>query len=71
MLAQVSRTDTKDLRNTSAGIKRFSTMGLNTRVRTSGSGAGEGESKVGLLVGRVDGEKMDTVEEGKEYGNLD
>ncbi|KAM0797048.1 hypothetical protein BDR22DRAFT_489214 [Usnea florida] len=36
VLAQVSRTDTKDLRHTSAGIKRFSTMALNTRVRASG-----------------------------------
>ena len=71
VLAHVSRTDTRDLRNTSAGIKRFSTMGLNTRVRTSGSGAGGGEEKVELLIGGEDEEKMGGVEEGKEYGNVD
>ncbi|CAD6590448.1 MAG: hypothetical protein ASARMPREDX12_004370 [Alectoria sarmentosa] len=69
VLAQVSTTDTKDLRNTSAGIKRFSTMALNTRVRTSGSGAGE--EKVELLIGGAEGEKMGGVEEGEEYGNVD
>ncbi len=71
MLAHVSRTDTRDLRNTSAGIKRLSTMALNTRVRTSGSGAGGGEEKVELLIGGEDGEKMGGVEEGREYGNVD
>lgn len=71
VLAHVSRTDTRDLRNTSAGIKRFSTMALNTRVRTSGSRAGGGEEKVELLIGGEDGEKMGGVEEGKEYGNVD
>ena len=71
LLAQVSRTDTKDLRHTSAGIKRFSTMALNTRVRASGSGAGGGKGKVELLIGGQDGEKMELVEEGKEYGNVD
>ena len=71
VLAQVSTTDTKDLRNTSAGIKRFSTMALNTRVRTSGSGVGGSEEKVALLIGGTEGEKMGGVEEGEEYGNVD
>ena len=71
VLAQVSRTDTKDLRHTSAGIKQFSTMALNTRIRASGSGAGGGEGKVELLIGGKDGEKMEAVEEEKEYGNVD
>lgn len=46
VLAQVSRTDTKDLKNTSEGIKRVPTMASNTRVRTSGSGAGGGRERV-------------------------
>lgn len=71
VLAQVSRTDTKDLRNTSAGIKRFSTMARNTRVKTSGPGAGGGEEKVELLIGGEEREKMGKVEEGEEYGNED
>ena len=71
VLAHVSRTDTRNLRNTSAGIKRFSTMALNIRVRTSGSGAGGGEEKVELLIGGEDEERMGGVEEGKEYGNVD
>lgn len=70
VLAQVSRTDTKDLRNTSAGIKRLSTMGLNTRVRTLGSGAGGAET-VELLIGGEESEKMGGVQEEKEYGNVD
>lgn len=71
VLAQVSRTDTTDLRNTGAGIKRFSTMALNARVRASGSGAGGKEKKVELLIGGVEEGKMGGVEEGAEYGNVD
>ena len=71
VLAQVSRTDTKDLRHTSAGIKQLSTMALNTRIRASRSGVGGGEGNVELLIGGQDGDKMETVEEGKKYGNMD
>ena len=58
MLAQVSRTDKKDLKNTSEGVKRSPTMVSNMRVRTLGSGAGGGEEKVELLVGGEQGDKM-------------
>ena len=71
MLAQVSRTDTKDLKNTSEGIKRVPTMASNTRVRTSGSGAGGGEEKVELLVGGEQGDKMGWVEEENGYKTVD
>lgn len=70
VLAQVSRTDARDLRNTSAGIKRFSTMALNARVRASGVGAGGGaEEKVELLIGGDECKGMGEVEAEKEYGN--
>ena len=71
VLAQVSRSDTKDLTNTSAGIKRFLKMTLNTRVRVSGYGAVGGEEKVELLIGGEEGTKMERVKEGREYGNAD
>ena len=42
-LAQISRTETKDLLNTGGGISRFSTMALNTRIRSSPAGPGDTE----------------------------
>ena len=73
MLAQTSKVSDKDLSNTCAGIKRFRTMSLNTRIRTVGSGVElvgvEDHEELQLLIGAAKGEaQMHMVEPKAEYG---
>ena len=68
-LARVSKTDTRGLKNVSAGIRRFKTMGLNTRIRTVDTGTQK--ESLELLVGEaqngLDGRGQ--VEKDVKYGN--
>ena len=79
MLAQTSKTNTKELSNTSVGIKRLSTMALRARIRIVQGGTreteiakNEGQEAVQLVIDVTDSDPgMGRVEPKEEYGKLD
>lgn len=70
VLAQTSVAHTQDLDNTCAGIKRFRTMGLNSRIRRTTNSTKEGHEELQLLIDRT-GLDAGTgeVKPGEEYGS--
>ena len=79
VLAQTSKTNTKELTNTSVGVKRLSTMALRARIRIVQGGTreteiakNEGQEAVQLVIDVTNSDPwMGRVEPKEEYGKLD